>query len=206
MARAIFLLLLFANLAFFAWASNFLGVEDTGHEPARVKDQLQADRLAVVAKDAAAPAQACRRIGPVAVLDAERFKIGLGAKSGIKTVLNPIEETSYWVVIPPLSDKAAADKKAVELKRMGIGDFFVVTEAGPYRNAISLGTFSNEETAKDLLDRLGKKGVRSARIDTKLRPSERALLDVRGETGLVTKGLAEVLPAPPPPVADCPPQ
>jgi hypothetical protein len=198
MARAIFLLLLFANLIFFAWTSNFLGVEDTGHEPARVKDQLQADRLAVVAKDAAAPAQACRRIGPVAVLDAERFKIALGAKSGIKTVI-------YWVVIPPLSDKAAADKKAVELKRMGIGDFLVVNDAGPYRNAISLGTFSNEETAKDLFDRLGKKGVRSARIDTRLRPTEKALLDVRGEAGVVTKGLADVVPATAP-VADCPAQ
>jgi hypothetical protein len=205
MARGIFLLLVVANLIFFVWASNYLGVEDTGHEPARVRDQLQADRLAVVARDAAAPAQSCRRIGPVAILDAERLKIALAAKSGIKTVLNPIEEASYWVIIPPLTDKAAADKKAEELKRMGVSDFYVVTEAGPYRNAISLGTFSNEGTAKEMFDRLGKKGVRSARIDTRLRQPEKGLVDVRGETALVTKALAELLPAPAlAPVADCP--
>jgi hypothetical protein len=203
MPRAIFLLLVVANLIFFVWAANYLGREDDGREPGRLKDQLQADRLAVVAQDPTAPVQTCRRIGPIALPDAEQVQIALAARSGIKVVLNPIEETIYWVFIPPPNDKAAADKKAVELKRMGIGDFFVVTEAGPNRNAISLGSFSNEETAKDLFDRLGKKGVHSARIEPRTRPAEKARIDVRGEAGLVTKALAELLPAPAP-VADCP--
>ncbi len=203
MPRAIFLLLVVANLIFFIWASNYLGREDDGREPGRLKDQLQADRLAVVAQDPAAPAQTCRRVGPIALPDAERVKIALAARSGMQVVLNPIEETIYWVFIPPLNDKVAADKKTVELKRMGIGDFLVVTEAGPNRNAISLGSFSNEETAKDLFDRLGKKGVHSARIEPRTRPAETARIDVRGDAGLVAKGLAELLPTTAP-VADCP--
>jgi len=203
MARAIFLALVFANLVFFIWASNYLGREDDGHESGRLKEQLQVDRLAVVAQDAASPAQVCRRIGPLALAEAEHLKATLEAKGGLKAVSNRIDEISYWVLIPPLSDKAAADKKATELKRLGITDFFVVYDAGPYRNAISLGTFRSEETAKDLLDRLGQKGVRSARIDTRTRPSDQARLDVRGEEGRVTKGLSEALPASTP-VADCP--
>jgi len=204
MARAIFVILLLANVLFFAWAGNYLGREEEGHEPGRLKAQLQADRLAVVARDAAAvPALACRRAGPMAPADAERFKTALAAVAGIKVAISAVEETSYWVYIPPLGDKNAADKKAAELKKMGVSDYLVVSEAGPYRNAISLGSFSNEETAKDLFDRLAKKGVRSARIDPRQRPTDKALLEVRGEAAAVAKGLADALPATTT-VADCP--
>jgi len=198
MARAVFLVLVFANLVFFVWASNYLGVEDEGHEPGRVKAQLQADRLIVAVRDANAPMQACRRVGPLALADAERLKVALGARSGIAVVLNPVPENGFWVFIPPLADKAATEKKATELKRMGIDDFFIVGEPGPYHNAISLGSFSNEETAKDLYDRLIKKGVRSARVEPRQRPAEKASIDVRGEAALVARGLADLLPA-----ADC---
>ena len=195
MARAIFVILLLANVLFFAWAANYLGREEEGHEPGRLKAQLQADRLNVMARDAAAPAQTCRRAGPVTLSDAERLKTALAAVAGIKVAVNAVEETNYWVYIPPLSDKNAADKKAAELKKMGVGDYYVVGDAGPYHNAISLGSFSNEETAKDLFDRLAKKGVRSARIDTRQRPADKALIEVRGEAALVAKGLADLLPA-----------
>lgn len=203
MARALFLLLVVGNIIFYLWASNFLGVEDAGREPGRLKDQVQPERVAVVARDAAAVARVCRRLGPLAEADAERVNAALAGKAGLKTVLRPIEEKSYWVFIPPLADKAAADKKAVELKRMGIGDFFVVTDAGPYRNAIALGSFSSEDTAKELFDNLGKKGVRTARIDTRVRPTDKAQIDVRGESALVAKALGELLPTATP-VADCP--
>lgn len=203
MARAIFLLLVFANLIFFVWASNYLGREDDGHEAGRLKEQLQVDRLTVVARDAAAPPQVCRRVGPLAVADAERIKVSLETKSGLKVASNRIDEVSYLVLIPPLNDKAAADKKATELKKFGVTDFFVIYDAGPYRNAISLGTFQSEEAAKELLDRLTQKGVRSARIDARTRPSDQARLDVRGEEGRVTRGLSEALPVSTS-VADCP--
>jgi hypothetical protein len=203
MVRWIFLLLVVANLIFFVWASNYLGREDDGREPARLKQQLQVDRLAIASREAALPERVCRRVGPIALSEAERLKSALEARNGTRVILQPIEETSYWVIIPPLSDKAAADKKAVELKRMGVTDFDVVDEAGPYRNAISLGSFHSEEVAKGMLETLAKKGVRSARVDTKTRAAERARLDVRGDGRVVAKGLAELLPVSAP-VADCP--
>jgi hypothetical protein len=205
MARTIFLILVVVNGIFYVWASNFLGNEDIGREPSRLKDQLQADRLTVAVRDAAAVASVCRRVGPLAQTDAERISTALAGRNGVRTVLHPVQEKSYWVMIPPLADKVTADKKAVELKRMGISDFFVVTEAGSYRNAIVLGSFSTEDTAKDLLDRMSKKGVRSARIDIRLRPTDRTQIDVRGESEVVAKGLVELLP-PATPVADCPPE
>jgi SPOR domain len=203
MARTIFLLLVLANAIFYLWASNYLGIPDAGREPGRLKLQVQANRLTVTARDAAAVAQVCRRVGPLAQADAERINTALAAKAGLKTFLRPVEEKGYWIFIPPLSDKAAADKKAEELKDLGVKDFFIVTESGPNRYAISLGSFSSEDTAKEAFANLGKKGVHSARLDSRVRTTDKAQIDVRGEGGLVAKALNGLLPAGTP-VVDCP--
>jgi hypothetical protein len=202
MARGFFLFLLLANVAFFVWNSNYLGRDDDGREPNRLKEQLQVDRLAVYTQDASVPSQVCRRVGPLTVADAERLKASLEARGGVKLVLRPIDEISYWVYIPPLTDKAAADKKAAELKRMGIEDFLVVADAGAYRNAISLGSFHDEETARDYFDQISKKGVRTARIDQRARAADQAALDVLGAAGTVDKGLATLAPSSAQ-IADC---
>jgi len=43
-----------------------------------------------------------------------------------------------------------------------VTEFFVVQDAGPWRNAISLGIFRTEEGAQTFLAGLRKRGVRSA--------------------------------------------
>lgn len=72
---------------------------------------------------------------------------------------------SWWVFIPPLPTKADADKKAGELKQLGIKDFIVVQDAAPNRLAISLGVFSTEATARTRLAELREKGVKSAKLE-----------------------------------------
>lgn len=89
------------------------------------------------------------------------------------------EGGSWWVYIPPLSGKAEADRKAGELKRLGVSDYFVIQETGPNRWAISLGLFSVENGAKTRLAELKEKGVRSARIGTR-GGRETARYEVRG--------------------------
>ena len=95
MARPVFLLLLFANLAFFVWASGYLGARDEGREPERLTSQLQPDRLRVTVGDdrssptpaevSAASVTACRRVGPMSVADAETLKRGLAAQGSAAT-------------------------------------------------------------------------------------------------------------------------
>lgn len=70
----------------------------------------------------------------------------------------------YWVYIPPLKSKVAANQKIVQLKARGIGEYFVVQEAGPWLNAISLGVFRTQEAAQNFLNELRAKDVRSAQI------------------------------------------
>lgn len=70
---------------------------------------------------------------------------------------------SWWVFVPPLANRAEAERKASELKRLGVPELFVVQETGPNHFAISLGIFSSEEAAQARLEALRAKGVRSAR-------------------------------------------
>jgi hypothetical protein len=73
-----------------------------------------------------------------------------------------IDAGGYWVHIPPLKTKGEADRKVRELIDLGVTEFFVVQDAGPWRNAISLGIFRTEEGAQTFLAGLRKRGVRSA--------------------------------------------
>ncbi|WP_295006293.1 SPOR domain-containing protein [uncultured Dechloromonas sp.] len=89
------------------------------------------------------------------------------------------EGNGWWVYIPSLPGKAEADKKAGELRDLGISDFFIVQD-GPSRHAISLGIFSSEKGGSDRLAELKAKGVRSAVFGP--RPSKETVvaLQVRG--------------------------
>ena len=75
----------------------------------------------------------------------------------------PAEVSSWWVFVPPQADRAAADKRAEELRQAGIGDFFVVLE-GNNRLAISLGIFASEKGAQERLAEMKAQGVRGVRL------------------------------------------
>lgn len=92
----------------------------------------------------------------------------------------PVEGGGWWVFIPPLPSKADAERKAGELKRMGVNDFFIVQEAGPNRFAISLGVFSNEQGANDQLANLKVKGVRSAKVGQRITKDALHAVEARG--------------------------
>ncbi len=123
-------------------------------------------------------ATACLAWERLSVSDAERV-IGMatGKFADFKFARKSLgsDANAWWVYIPPLNDKAEADKKAGELRLFGVADFFVIQE-GPNRNAISLGVFSAEKGAQDRLAELKAKGVRSAR--TGPRPGKDGLLQL----------------------------
>ncbi len=104
------------------------------------------------------------------------------------------EGNGWWVYIPSLPGKAEADKKAGELRDLGVSDFFIVQE-GPSRHAISLGIFSAEKGAADRLAELKAKGVRSAVFGP--RPSKETVvtLQVRGPVGQKAAVIAAVADA-----------
>ncbi|GAB3263332.1 SPOR domain-containing protein [Chitinimonas naiadis] len=68
----------------------------------------------------------------------------------------------YWVYIPPRPNNEDAQRKAEEIKSLGVDDFFVVNDGSRWNHAISLGLFSTQEAADRRLETIKQKGVRSA--------------------------------------------
>jgi hypothetical protein len=104
------------------------------------------------------------------------------------------EGNGWWVYIPSLPGKAEADKKAGELRDLGVTDFFVVQD-GPSRHAISLGIFSSEKGGADRLAELKAKGVRSAVFGPRPSKETVVVLQVRGPAAQKAAVIAAVADA-----------
>lgn len=178
MLRFFFWTLLILNAFMLAFNFGYLGhwSLDT-HEPERLKSQHHADQLTVLSASAAlTPPEpvvekkpeviACLQVGNFQQADAPRFedKLKQLALGDRQSRINVVEVAAHMVYIPSLGSKDGADKKAGELRRLGITDFFVVQDQSNLRWGISLGVFKTEEAAKSHLNNLINKGVRSARV------------------------------------------
>ena len=172
--RTLFLLLLLANAAFYAYA--FVARERNTAETAGPELQINAEKIRIVKRAAtaagagvktvpAAPAPAaCLEWGVMAGPDVARADAALAslALSEARIQRTIADAGGYWVHIPPLKTAPAVEKRLRELKALGVGDFYVVQDSSQWRNAISLGIFKTDEAAASFLDALKAKGVRSA--------------------------------------------
>lgn len=182
--RALFLLLLAASLGFFAWA-RFLAAPDPAIDPLPLAQQIEPQKLQVVTdielartpppaapkpKPGPAPPEpaplACLEWGSFSPADAVRAEQRLEPLAlGARLAQHRGEETAgWWVFIPPQPNRGAAQRKAAELKKLGVDEYFVVQEEGRLRWALSLGVFRAEEAARAHLDALRAKGVKSAQV------------------------------------------
>jgi hypothetical protein len=109
---------------------------------------------------------ACLEWGSFSPQDAPRAEQRLEPLAlGVRLAQYRGEETAgWWVFIPPQPNRATAQKKAAELKKLGVDDYFVVQEDGKLRWALSLGVFRTEEAARARLEALRARGVRSAQV------------------------------------------
>jgi hypothetical protein len=178
--RALFLLLVLANLLYFAYAH--VTRDGTGASVQQL--QIAPERIRLMKAQGQAPADKPRTPGK-AIPAAPRFSAVPGAclewgvfagpavtraeaaLAQLPLAAGQVERVvtdagGYWVYMPPFKTKAEADKKVAELKALGITEFFLVQDAGQWRNAISLGIFRSEESAQAFLAGLKDRGVRSA--------------------------------------------
>lgn len=220
MKTLVFVLVL-ANLLFYALSSGLLGRADNP-DSQRLEQQIQPERLHIVGRgEQPAPPPAVsfsqRRqlflavsVGGGASLagDAEQVAALLQEKfpafqQNRQTASS--EGSGWWVFVPPLASRADAEKKAAEFRHLGISDYFITQEAGPNRNAISLGIFSTEKGARERLAEVRAKGVRSAQIAT--RPGKENLVNLEASGPLdqqasLRAATSELLPRQAP--RDCP--
>ena len=104
---------------------------------------------------------------------------------------------SYWVFIPPLGSRQAADRQSEALKRAGAPEFFIVQEPPAMRFAISLGVFSTREAAEERLTDLRLKGIDAARVGERETRSATYQLELRGpepRAGALRQAIAGALP------------
>jgi hypothetical protein len=193
--------LLAVNAALFAYGQGYLGHFDSEeHEPARLKNQLNAKALTVIpasranALVAAAPepaspsappqvaSVACIEVGNFSLADARRFEtqlatLELGDRQARRNVQGQ-EVSSYMVMIPPAPNREAAEKRAAELKAKDVANFYIIPD-GAQKNGISLGVFKAETAAQTLLASLTKQGVTAARVAPRYSPSKQMLFQFR---------------------------
>ena len=200
--RSVFFLLVLCNLVFFAWTQGYFGKVDDGREPQRYSHQLEPDKLTVTGVAPAPPApppgaEACRLVGGLTLAEARHLQEITQPEEksiGLKFAVKPIEmPPGHWVFIPPLANKALADKKLLELKQRGVANPELIQEEGADKFAISLGMFNTKEEAGEHLQSLNKRGVRSALIQERPRPASKAKLEARGSQEPLLKRLQELL-------------
>ena len=218
--RAIFLLLLAANLGFFAWARYYApGDAATDREPLRRQIKPESIRLLNGPELAGLPALkpkpapqaqapgACIEWGGFALAEAPRAGEALAPLAlGARLSQRRSDETAgWWVFIPPQPNRAAALKKTAELKALGVDDFFVIQDEGRTRWAVSLGIFSSEEAARSRLEALRAKGVRSAQTGERETQVAKIWYQARGADAAQQARMREIAQAfPGTEVHDCP--
>ncbi|QDQ26561.1 SPOR domain-containing protein [Chitinimonas arctica] len=187
----LFILLVIANLLFYGytklaeppapidWKAREVkadALKTVGSEPKPVVAQSEADATEAAAAPVAPPEKPADSTGKQALscfvwrgilpedMPNARKKLAalkLGGEVKVETS-EPDTPKRYWVFIPPRPSAEDAQKKAEQLKAIGVEDFFVVSDGSRWNHAISLGLFSSQEAAERRLEGVRQKGVRTA--------------------------------------------
>lgn len=188
MLRVVVLLLLLANLLFFAftqgWLEGVAGLRPHGErEPERLNRQVNADRVVVLPPGAASAAAAARPAEPAAsvplrtaCLEAGPFATGasvsaVAALQALQPPLPPgswadvtVERPGRWMVyMGRYPNREAMAKKVDELRRTRVA-FEEVSEPTEWTMGLSLGRFDDRAAAERALDQASQRGVRSAKV------------------------------------------
>jgi hypothetical protein len=176
--RAALLLLLLANLAFFAW-SHWLAPTQAALP---VSPKVDAPRLQLVADVSPATASGggrCVTVGPFATNElAARARQTLndsGYPSLPREVVTAVFE-GYWVYLESPPTESGERRLLDRLKKGGVSDAAAVGELGPARR-ISLGIFSDEGRAASQSEKVAKLGL-LPQIEAREKPGTALWLDL----------------------------
>lgn len=209
--RALFLVLLLANIGFFAWW-RYLSPPETRADPAPLARQIEPEKLKVVAPSALPPPAApkppaaappapaapvalkCIEWGSFTLTDAPRAGKALEPLAlGVRLGQRRTEETaSWWVYIPSQKSRQGALRKAEELRQLGVGEYFIMQEEGPQRWALSLGVFRSEDAAQARLAALRQQGVRTAQVGQRETVVPKVWLQVSNVDPVLERRLTEI--------------
>lgn len=215
--RLLFLALLLANAAFFAWSRHY-AAGSAVHQPSPLAREVSPEKLKIVPPAelpapptpppppkpagaavpapvlASAPAAACLEWGSFTVSDyprAERMlePLALGSRLAQRRTE---EVAGWWVHMPPQGSRQAALRKSGELKALGVQDYYIVAEDGDWRWALSLGVYRTEEAARARLAALRAQGVRTAVLTPRETVVPKVWLQVSGVDAALDNRLRQI--------------
>jgi SPOR domain len=200
--RPVVILLLLANLTFFGYTR--LDVTSDG-EAARLDEQVQPEKIKLLTPPqvaalgpakVAALSDVCLEWGPLGEAERARALADLEPLALGKLLSQRRIESSmaFWVYLPPAANRAEADRRAADLRALGVGDALVV-DAGPQRNAVALGSFHTEDIAQARLADLVKLGVTNARLAPRQQVITQSVLVIRDPQAPVVAKLRDLVAA-----------
>jgi len=197
--RTVVLLLLLANITLFA----YIKLDSVGSgEAVRLKEQVRPDKISIITPQQVAAlgpakvaslADVCVEWGPFNDPDRTRALADLDNLQ-LRRLLSQRRvdvDGTYWVYLAPFATRAAADRRAGELRQQGIGDVSVV-DTGGGRFAVSLGIFRTEQSARTRADALGAQGIANARVEPRNQSVAQTMLVVRDPQAPVVARLKEL--------------
>ncbi len=171
--RTIVLLLIFLNLAFFYWASEYSSKqvvlespkELPGYKPIKLLSELEKETVGTIEnstiekKQSELESQAeeivmiqkCFSLGPLETNEQSDSTYNALLAAGIRAKQRTVKQRqpkSYWVYLPAYKSQAEAQKVVNFLKANKVNEFYIWLEA-PQKNAVSLGLFKKLSTARE---------------------------------------------------------
>jgi len=176
--RALVLVLLLANMAYFAWAQGLLAAYGLAparqSEPERLTQQIRPEDLQLVssptqplaatpANSSAASAQ-CVRVGLFTEQQAQALRPRLqGALPPDSWSFESSSEPVRWIIyMGKYINKDAMNRKRVKLEKLGLT--FAPPISPQLNPGLSLGSFGSKPEAESALNKLNQRGIRSARV------------------------------------------
>ena len=173
MLRLLVLVLLLANGAYLAWSQGQLqplGLAPAQQsEPHRVTQQIKPEAIRVLSPEdvrkletASRPAE-CLQAGPIDDTAAEPLRQALASWPTGSWTLESMSEPGRWIVYMgkyPSPENVA--KKKSELRQIGVS--FEPVANPELEPGLSLGGYATQAEAAQMLERLGVRGVHTARV------------------------------------------
>jgi len=196
--RTLLLLLVLANVAFFAYTRLDTGAAG---EAARLAQQVQPDKIKLLTPREVAAlgpakvaelADVCVEWGPFVEADRVRALAGLEplALGRLLTQRRQETTTAFWVYVPPIANRAEADRRVADLKSRGIAEASVAEINQRY--AIALGAYATEDLAKARLADLARRGVANARTGARTQTLVQTQLVIRDPQASVLARVREL--------------
>jgi hypothetical protein len=177
MLRLAVLLLLLANAAYFAWAQGLLAPWGAApaqqSEPQRLEQQIKPQAVRILGREEAAqletgaagtgPRQECLQAGPFDEVQLAGLKRLLEPWPAGSWTLEPGIEPAHWIVYMGKYPTAeSVNLKKSELRQIGV-TYEALTEPS-LEPGLSLGGHATEAAARQQMEALAQRGVRSAKV------------------------------------------